>query len=72
MERFPSFGAAAVEMEGAAVGAVCAAFGVPCTVMRTISDCADGDAPASYGEFCEAAAKAAIEIAGIYMGEKHI
>jgi len=38
----------AVEMEGAAVVQTCRYFGVPCLVVRGISDRADGAAPASY------------------------
>lgn len=61
------FGAAATEMEGAAVGHVCAEFDVPFCVMRTISDCADEEATVSYPEFCKAAAKDAIAIAKDYL-----
>jgi adenosylhomocysteine nucleosidase len=43
-----SFGAAAVEMEGAAVAQVCRQFGRPCLVVRSITDRADGGAMTSY------------------------
>lgn len=40
----------AVEMEGAAVAQVCYEYAVPCAVFRTISDRADEDAAAEFGE----------------------
>lgn len=43
-----SLGAAAVEMEGAAVMQTCRQFAVPCLVVRSITDRADGRAMASY------------------------
>jgi adenosylhomocysteine nucleosidase len=43
-----SLGAAAVEMEGAAVVQTCRQFGVACLVIRSITDRADGQALASY------------------------
>jgi adenosylhomocysteine nucleosidase len=41
-------GALAVEMEGAAVAQVCYEYGVPCAVVRTISDRADDGAAADF------------------------
>lgn len=40
----------AVEMEGAAVAQVCTRNGVPFVIVRTISDRADGDAPADFAK----------------------
>lgn len=43
----------AVEMEGAAVAQVCDAFGLPCAVIRTISDRADASAHLDFTRFVE-------------------
>lgn len=55
--------AAAVEMEGAAVAQVCARFGVPVIVIRSITDRADGNAGQSYAKFRDAAARNAANLA---------
>ena len=52
-----TFAADAVEMEGAAVASVCAAFGIPFFVLRAISDAADMDAGFSFDEFLRASAQ---------------
>jgi adenosylhomocysteine nucleosidase len=46
--------ALAVEMEGAALAQVCFEHGVRCSVVRTVSDTADADAPESFLEFLHA------------------
>jgi adenosylhomocysteine nucleosidase len=51
--------ALAVEMEGAAVAQVCADFGRPCAVLRTISDRADDEAHADFSRFI-------VEVASVY------
>ena len=50
--------ALAVEMEGAAVAQVCADFGRPCAVVRTISDRADDSAHVDFARFIEEVASA--------------
>jgi adenosylhomocysteine nucleosidase len=47
--RFPS--AACVEMEGAAVAQVCHEYGIPCAIIRTISDTAGDHAAAHFSRF---------------------
>lgn len=51
------FGALACEMEGAAIAHVCAAAGVPCGVLRVLSDSADGSASVDYPTFVAGAAQ---------------
>lgn len=46
-----TFGAIACEMEGASIGHVCYLNNVPFTVIRSISDSADGSADMDYSEF---------------------
>lgn len=50
------FGAKAVEMEGGAVAHVCYAMGVPCGVLRSISDQANGHSTMDYPTFTRLAA----------------
>lgn len=50
------FGASVCEMEGAAIGQVCFINRVPFTVIRTISDGADGSTTRDYNSFRDAAA----------------
>lgn len=51
------FDADAVEMEGAAVAQICWQFQVPCLVIRSISDRADGTAHLDYARFVKIAAE---------------
>lgn len=48
-----------VEMEGAAVAQVCHEFGVPCAVLRTVSDRADNSATVDFRRFLQ-------EVASVY------
>lgn len=52
-----TFGADAVEMEGASVASTCTAFGVPFVILRAISDSADEEADVSFDEFLATSAK---------------
>ena len=52
-----SLGASAVEMEGAAMVQACRQFGVPCLVVRSITDRADGQAMTNYKQFIAAASE---------------
>lgn len=52
-----NFGAATVEMEGASVAVVCDSFKVPCCILRSISDSADGAADVSFDEFLDSSAR---------------
>ncbi len=56
------FGAAACEMEGGAIGQVCALNGVPFAVVRTMSDSADGGAVEDYPAFVGKAAAVSAKI----------
>ena len=51
-----TFQGVCAEMEGAAVAQVCAKWGVPFVVVRSISDSADGDAETSFETFMPTAA----------------
>jgi len=51
-----TFGADALEMEGASVAVVCDALDVPFFILRAISDAADMDASFSFDEFLETSA----------------
>lgn len=53
------FSAACAEMEGAAVAQVCAAWGVPFVIVRSISDTADHDAQLDFRSFSRLAAERA-------------
>ena len=50
-----TFGAAACEMEGGAIGHVCCKNGVPFSVIRSISDGGDDDSHIAYPEFVKLA-----------------
>jgi adenosylhomocysteine nucleosidase len=54
-EAFPTL--KAVEMEAAAVAQVCHKFAIPFVVVRSLSDVADKESPASFEEYLSVAAK---------------
>jgi adenosylhomocysteine nucleosidase len=56
------FGAACAEMEGAAVAQVCARWGVPWAIVRSVSDTADHGAEADFRAFTVVAAERAVEV----------
>lgn len=56
------FSCIACEMEGGAIGHVCAANNVPYGILRAISDKADGSAQMDYPTFTELAAKNSVKI----------
>lgn len=59
---FKEFGAVAVEMEGAAIAQTCMAHGVPCAIVRAISDDSGEDAMMTHEEFFDAAAENSAKI----------
>lgn len=63
------FDADAVEMEGAAVAQICWQFQVPCLVIRSISDRADGTAPLEYARFLKIAAENSSRLVEKTLGE---
>lgn len=56
------FQARAIEMEGAAVAHACYVMGVPCGVLRSISDKADGHSDMDYPAFVELAAGHSMQV----------
>lgn len=56
------FGALAVEMEGAAVAQTCYLNGIPFSLLRAISDRADGSAPHDFRAFSKMAAQRAAQV----------
>lgn len=64
-----NFGAIAGEMEGGAIGQVCYMNKIPFVVLRTMSDDASGNAPASFETFAGEAAELACSIVGCFVKE---
>jgi len=56
------FGASCAEMEGAAVAQVCARWGLPWVVVRSVSDTADHDAEVDFRAFTVVAAERAVAV----------
>lgn len=64
------FNAKAVEMEGGAVAHACYAHGVPCGVLRSISDQADGRSDMDYPSFTKLAARHSQQVVeALFRGE---
>ena len=55
-------GALACEMEGGSIGQACALAGVPFTVLRAISDNADGNAVEDFPKFARESAEKSIAL----------
>ncbi|MCR5149979.1 MAG: 5'-methylthioadenosine/adenosylhomocysteine nucleosidase [Clostridiales bacterium] len=62
-----TFGAIACEMEGASIAHVCCANKVPFSVVRAISDCADGSSHMDYPEFLSKASASAAELIKLFV-----
>ena len=62
LRLFGQFRAQAVEMEGAAVAQVAERFGVPCVVVRALSDLAGAESHMDFGSFVHAAAAGAAQL----------
>ena len=56
------FGASCAEMEGAAVAQVCARWGVPWAIVRSVSDTADHGAGVDFRAFTVVAAERAVQV----------
>ena len=56
-EMRSSLSASAVEMEGGAMVQACRQFSIPCLVVRSITDRADGEATANYKQFIASASE---------------
>lgn len=63
-----SLAASAIEMEGAAVIQTCRYFDVPCLVVRSVTDRADGDARTSYQTLRPAASENAAAVVAAIVG----
>ncbi len=61
-ELFEKFGAAACEMEGAAIATVAAVNRIPFVILRAISDNADSGAVVDFPAFCRRAAANSIKV----------
>ncbi len=62
------FNCLAVEMEGAAVAHACLVYGVPCGILRSISDQADGHAEMAFPTFARLAAAQAQQVIAYMLG----
>ncbi len=63
------FGAAAAEMEGAAIGHVCVMNNVKFGVLRAISDGANSDSEVDFPTFCKLAADKSVKIMTLMLAE---
>ena len=63
------FGAAAVEMEGAAIAHACYVHRVPCGILRSISDGANQDSGMDFADFAAAAAAHAQRVVELLLTE---
>ena len=62
-----TFGASCAEMEGAAVGQVCYANGVPFLVLRALSDDANGHSPDDFPAYCVKVSETSSRVIAAFM-----
>ena len=56
------FGAIACDMEGGSIAQVCYLHGIPCLILRSISDEADGRAPENFPKFVHSATERSVAL----------
>ena len=62
-----TYGASVCDEESAGIAQACALAGVPCAVIRAISDSSDGEHAMEYAQFAELAAQNAVRVIGRFV-----